>query len=97
MADVKACAYRRAIHKCAGFAVILSNEAEIPVRTAEPFTEDAPQRRATQGELPPRTRMPKAMPPGQFIVVQHLQGIGFARPMGSQVNVNDDGIPGTAE
>ena len=92
MADVKACRYRRATHQRAGFAVVQGNEAEILVRAAKAFTEDAAQCRATQGELSPRTRMPKAVPP-----VQRLARIGLPQPVGPQVNVNDGGIAGIAE
>lgn len=97
MADVKACRYPRATHKRAGFAVIQGNEAKILVRAPKAFAEDAAQRRAAQGELPPRTRMPKAMPPGQFILVQRHACIGFPLPVGPQVNVDDGGIADIAE
>jgi len=96
MADVEAQTHGHITHDGSGLAVFQLDEAEIAVGTAEAFTENAPQHRTTESELPPGTRMPVAMPPGEFIRVERLQRIGFPLFVGVQVNVNDVGGPDPA-
>ncbi len=73
------------------------DKPEIPIGAAKAFAEDTAQRRTAQGELTPGPRMPIAMPPGQFLLVQRPQRFGFPPLVGSKVNVNDGGTAGIAD